>query len=269
MEGTSLQTPPVIFVIAGASNVTWSLWTFLEHALGWLEGKHVHFHVAHGPGRSYGMHAGFPGMSFPGICRSSLTETVAREAREAGSVDCFALLTDIGNDLVYGVPVETVLAWVEAVVKPLRDVGAKVALTQLTADRVRMLPAWKYQLVRRVIYPFHPVAQQGVCEGAERLEAGLIQLAERTGSQLLATNPHWYGLDCVHLKRSQRRQAAREWIGALIGGEQSGVLKKIHLKRVRGLWRRCVPCEYRLLGRSVQRRNKVIQICPAARLFCY
>ena len=47
-----------------------------------------------------------------------------------------ALVTDIGNDLLYGVPVEQLLEWVEGCLDRLADVGAKTIVTQLPVDSV-------------------------------------------------------------------------------------------------------------------------------------
>ncbi len=97
------QTTRPCVVLLGASNLTRGISTVVGMARG-IVGEPSEFLIAMGHGRSYGQRSSVLGRSLPGITQCGLWEAL-RHARGPTS----ALITDIGNDVIYGVPVETIL----------------------------------------------------------------------------------------------------------------------------------------------------------------
>jgi len=63
--------------------------------------------AALGHGRSYGAHSKFVVRTLPGILQSGLW----RHLESLSTVPTRALVTDIGNDILYGFSAEQTLAW--------------------------------------------------------------------------------------------------------------------------------------------------------------
>ncbi len=100
--------PPQRVVILGASNVLRSISTVLATAER-LRGQPLDFLAAAGHGRSYGLTSRVLGRSLPAIRACALWETIFRRPQ----VPTVSLVTDVGNDLLYGASVETIASWVE------------------------------------------------------------------------------------------------------------------------------------------------------------
>src|SRR5262249_14377181 len=98
---------PRRLVVLGASNLTRGFPALLRVARGaWGDGLEVFGALGHG--RSYGKRSHVLFRGLPGILESGLWPQLEAQPRLPGR----ALLTDVGNDILYHVPVDTILAWV-------------------------------------------------------------------------------------------------------------------------------------------------------------
>src|SRR3990172_7889601 len=95
-------------ILLGASNLTRAISTVVETA--WLGiGGPLEILAALGHGRSYGMNSSVLGRVLPGIVPCGLWPALALLPQ----APTFALVTDIGNDLGYGVSAGQIMHWVE------------------------------------------------------------------------------------------------------------------------------------------------------------
>lgn len=158
-----------------------------------------------GHGRSYGLRSSVPLRTLPSIGDAPLWEDDDKERVDA------ALLADVGNDLVYGVPPATTLAWVERDALRLEARGARIVLGDLPLASLRALSPRRFAWTRRLLFPFHDLTHAAALAGIEALHEGLAELALRRGWTLWTPLPRWYGLDPIHVRRSARA----EWAGAV------------------------------------------------------
>src|SRR5262249_48210012 len=116
-------------IALGASNLTRGLPALVSTAreLGGARGRGV---AAPGPGRSYGARSRVLARSLPGILHSGLWTRL----ESLPAVPARGLITDVGNDILYGSPPEEVLAWVEECVSRLRRYTTDIVLTGLPLD---------------------------------------------------------------------------------------------------------------------------------------
>src|SRR5262245_54573300 len=102
-------------VALGASNLTRGLQTVVSTARGtW--GPGVEVLAALGHGRSYGARSHFVFRGLPGILDSGLWG----ELESRPHVATRALITDVGNDILYGFSPEQTLEWVGEALRRLR-----------------------------------------------------------------------------------------------------------------------------------------------------
>jgi hypothetical protein len=169
-------------------------------------GRDVEVLAALGHGRSYGAASRVAFRTLPGILECGLWPAAAslpwRPAR--------AVITDIGNDIMYGCPAKRLLAWVDEAIERLKRSAAEITLTDLPLGAMRRVPPWKYRLLSTLFFPGCRVPQAQAFEAAERVGAGLAEIASARGIRLLRPPDAWYGFDPIHIRRSMRLAAWRE-----------------------------------------------------------
>ena len=194
-------------VLLGASNLTISLPLILENLRRRLDGP-LKVYAALGHGRSFGQWSRVLVRSLPGIAESGLWDHFERDPPADGPVR--ALITDVGNDLIYDVPVPRIVEWLDDGLRRLADRNADTVVTMLPLGSVEKLQAWRYYMARTLMFPTRrcpwPEMQRRVYELNDRLE----QLCTRYGAKTFAPPGEWYGFDPIHIVRSCRAAAWTE-----------------------------------------------------------
>jgi hypothetical protein len=195
-------------VALGASNLTRGLPTVVATARGaW--GDDVEILAALGHGRSYGAPTRFLFRDIAGILQSGLW--TALESRPPAPTR--ALVTDVGNDILYNNSSEQTLRWVEEAVRRLKRVTGDIVLAGLPLESLHRIPAWKFATMKRTLAPSCRLTLEEALDAAERVHAGLVEMAATTGARFLPLDPAWYGLDPIHVKPSLWRPAWRKILG--------------------------------------------------------
>ena len=140
------------FVCVGASNLFMCLPDLLDQILARFETHPVSVLVVQGPGRSFGLKAGMLGARFVPINDCGLLEALDA-AQSPGHPESWALLTDIGNDVLYGVAVAQIHGWLDDFVSRLVRMGVRVGVTALATERLMAVSRWRYELVHRAMHP--------------------------------------------------------------------------------------------------------------------
>jgi len=196
--------PPVTrLVLLGASNLTRGISTVVETAIG-IWGAPLEILTALGLGRSYGMTSCVLGRTLPGILQCGLWDALSA----LPPVPTAALVTDVGNDIVYGASVETILAWVEECIDRLTAVAARVSvaekmpivLTLPPIESVSALSPRRYTIVRTFAFPGCRLDRNTAISRAIQLDSGLRQLAERRGLHVVRPRSEWFGFDPIHIR---------------------------------------------------------------------
>lgn len=208
--------PPEVgrVVALGASNLTRGFQTIVSTSrLVW--GPDVEVLAALGHGRSYGVPSNFMFRTLPSILKSSLwTELASRPPMATRG-----LVTDVGNDILYGFSVERTLGWVEEALVRLRTVTNDIVLTDLPLPSIRRLSNGKFLAFRSVLSPSCRLSLTEVIERAGRVNEGLVQLSASYGTRFFRLDPAWYGFDPIHVRPSQWRSAWQQILGAQLEGK--------------------------------------------------
>jgi hypothetical protein len=164
-----------------------------------------------GHGRSYIAWSRFLGIRhLPGIAGCGLWQ--ALEDRPA--LPTLALLTDAGNDLVYGAPVPAIVRGIEACLERLAARQARVVLTLLPLARLERLSPWEVRLAVSLLFPGRRAPWPALLERARELDERLRRLGREHGAQIVEPEASWYGIDPIHLRRSRRREVWERLTGA-------------------------------------------------------
>ncbi len=184
------------FVVLGASNVSRGLARLAAALRSRVAGPSDLF-VAAGHGRGYGVNTRVAWRRLPSILASGLWRALDRDAAAAPA----ALVTDVGNELLYGLGVTAVATAVSEAVERLRDRGGRVAITGLPLASIAGVGQARYRLMRTVYVPGCQLALGELQEAARWLDDELRAIAVDTGSTFLEQPGDWYGFDAIHVKR--------------------------------------------------------------------
>jgi len=239
-------------VLLGASNLSLGLGCAVAAARA-DAGVPLEVLAAHGLGRSYGSESRVGARVLPGILQCGLWDALEREGGSA----CRALLTDLGNDILYGTEVGRITGWLEQVLERLSRQGARVRVTRIPLAVLERTPRWRLALARRVFFPAHRVTVARALERARELDREIARLATSARAELVAPETSWYGIDPIHIARRARGEA---WSRLCGSGARAAAPAAGLSPFERRLLRRARPLRRRLLGRELCASQ------PAARL---
>ena len=208
-------------VALGASNLTRGFRTVVSAArAAW--GPEVQVLAALGHGRSYGAPSRVVVRTLPGILESGLW----RNLESLPEAPTRALVADVGNDILYGVSAERILAWVEEALRRLQRVTRDIILTDLPLAGIRRLSQARFLVFRSILFPSCHLSLGQVLEIAERVNAGLLELSTARGVRSFHLDPAWYGLDPIHIRPSVWRSAWQEILDARSAASGSSSLRE-------------------------------------------
>lgn len=247
------MVPPSRTVLLGASNLRIS-WARVIGRVGASGARQIL--VACGQGRSYGKESSFLRLrKLPGILHCGLWKTL----QAAAPLPTRALLTDVGNDLIYGVQVADIAAWLEECLTRLAAVDAEVVLTPLALGRLDKLTPLSYRIAQKVMFPGRDLPLSELLRRAHDLDARLRRLAYQHGATLVEQPADWYGLDPIHFRRGKRQEA---WERILAGWQATEAHERARLPLLGA-------AEYKLFGRSMATPQPVRKLAGGAAIYLY
>ncbi|MFM7185025.1 MAG: hypothetical protein ACKO4Z_09670 [Planctomycetota bacterium] len=201
MAAVELKTGPTTVVVCGASNVSRGL-ARLAAVVGGRSSGPVDLFVTAGHGRSYGANSRVAARRLPSILGSGLWRAIDRQDRgSAGRAGPVALVTDVGNDLLYGFTVSQVAGWVRESVRRLTDTGAAIVITGLPLASIARVGPARYRALRACYVPGCRLPLGDLKASATDLDACLTGLAAERGIAMIRQPGEWYGFDAIHIRR--------------------------------------------------------------------
>jgi len=253
--------PRVIFL--GASNLTRGVAHAAAAARAAVGAPCVEYHIAYGHGRSYGIDTTILGRTLPGIVNCRLWDAIDRPAPTC------ALITDIGNDIMYGQPIDDIVEWVSLCIDRLRRAGARIAMTALPIERLEVVSEREFRIARRILFPRNTMSFEDALDRARALNRHLELLAEHDNDAnslaLVRPDPAWYGIDPIHIRF---RDFSWAWSAIFAPWNGRAADRTLTLPPIRAAIddllrvRLARPQQVRFLGREAG------EVQPAARLRC-
>jgi hypothetical protein len=192
-------------IVLGASNVA-NAHSALKRAVEQVLGASVDLRVECGNGRGYAVPAARLWKTLPAIVDARLWRDLARPELPGRA---FALVTDVGNDLIYGASVEQTLAAVGTCLERLERLGAHTLLAGLPLASLPRLGGFRYLLTTKILGLDRAPAFEHLLELSTRLDTGLRVLGRDHNAAFVEPSADWYGIDPIHLRRARRTEAFR------------------------------------------------------------
>ncbi len=198
-------------VVLGASNVARGIATVVQTARSTLEGP-FDLMAALGHGRSYGRGSWVLGRWLPGIVDCHLWSDLAK--RDEG-LPATALVTDVGNDILYGASTDQIIGWVETCLQRLQQADCRIAMTGIPLGSLQKMGRWEFPLFRTILYPGCRLTFDDALAASEQLAQSLQSLAGDYNVQFVDPDITWYGHDRIHIARRSQSPAWQAFIQVL------------------------------------------------------
>lgn len=241
-------------ILLGASNLTRGIAPVVAAAThSW--NAPVDVLAALGHGRSYGVESRVMARSLPGIRRCGLWH--AWSQREP--LPTAALVTDIGNDILYDLSVTQIASWVNECLGRLVDRCDRVVVTELPVASVSRMTATQFYALRSIIFPASRLSYERARHNVEQLNEQIVSLAAHHRAHLVKPRADWYGLDPIHIRS---RDYSRAWREILASWSHEHALDSISWSWRDWLSLRLLRPEQRRLFGIVQRCEQPSLVLP-------
>ncbi|MCO6046814.1 hypothetical protein NG895_23190 [Aeoliella sp. ICT_H6.2] len=160
----------------------------------------------------------------------------------------FALVTDVGNDLLYGAEAQQIVDWVTECIARLEQFNARIVVTELPIESILATSNVRFQIFRTIFFPPSRLTLSKARDLAQRINEGVIEVANRHGCQRLTMPGAWYGIDPIHIRHRYRPVA---WQAVVDRWREPNALheKSVFSSKNRYLLNTARPQERCLLGR--------------------
>lgn len=245
----NLISPRQRFVLIGASNATIAFPTIVELALR-KANQPLEILAATALGRSFGKNSKIFFRKLPSILDCPMWGDLETHP----ALPTRALITDIGNDILYGEPVDRIAEWIATCVERLCRRGAKVALTQLPLASLSKLGPRRFRFFRQLFFPRCRLALEEAIGRARELDARVLEIAKAHKIKAICPMAEWFGVDPIHVLKRHRTTAWNEYLNPLFGNQIS-TPEKMNTMMQAAYLIPLAPSERRLVG-VLQRRKQ-------------
>lgn len=183
-------------VLLGASNLVRGLPAAIQVCRNrWANPLDVMAAIGHG--RSYGMKHRVLGRTLTGILQCGLWSALEHRP----PVPTAALITDVGNDIVFGASVNMISDWVEQCLQRLRPIAESIVVTELPMSSIISIGKTRFFLARRILFPTSSLTRREAIDKASELNERIIALCAKYEAHCASHEAGWYGLDPIHVRR--------------------------------------------------------------------
>ena len=264
-DNTSTHTaahPTRRVVLLGASNVTLGLSTVIATAQqAW--GAPLDIMAAIGLGRSYGATSTVLGRSLPGILQCGLWE----DLEQRPPMPTAALVTDIGNDIMYGRDVAVILPWVQTCLERLHTAADRLVITRLPLASLGRAPDWKLRLLISLFFPSSRTGYPQALAKAQALDHQLLSLAGRYHADVVQPECAWYAWDPIHIARVCRPVAWQKYLACWSDGRKFSPARRSLRRWVTTV--RAQPLRWSLFGIQRHRHQPTARLPDGTTLSLY
>ncbi len=181
-------------VLLGASNLTRGIATVVRLSRGMLEPP-LEIMAAFGHGRSYGMESSVMGRTLPPLNSCGLW----RDLEQRPASETWGLVTDIGNDILYGASVEQISSWVDDCVSRLVRHAQRVVITELPMESICSLSIARFNLMRKILFPRSRMSLENAIEQVQKVNQSVKEIADHHRASLIRQRSSWFGFDPIHI----------------------------------------------------------------------
>jgi hypothetical protein len=202
------------FVLIGASNLSLGLTVVMRH-LRRRSARPIDVFAAAGLGRSLGKTSRVVIRELPALLNCGIWEALA----SLPPAPTRALVTDIGNDILYGVPGDQIRGWITEIFSRIARLDPQGVATTLPLASLSSLSERRYRIFRRLLYPGSQISHASAITLAAQINTHVIHEAKRLGLTLVTPEMAWYGPDRIHFKLRARDRVWPQLLASWFAGK--------------------------------------------------
>ena len=190
-----LTQSPVLFIFLGASNLARSFYG-LKRCIGrCIFPRPASFVHAMGPGRGYVSRGGILNAIYSPILSCGILEAVRNKKIKDQSV--VALITDIGNDIMYGVSSEKIINGLQYLLNALGEFKTNIFITSIPVDLENDISELHFHIIRQIYFPKSPVKYSQASNNIKAINKFILQSSNKKITAI-DDMKQFCGIDRIH-----------------------------------------------------------------------
>jgi len=207
------ENPPYLFVLMGASNLARGYSALAKCLVRCLAPHPVEILHALGPGRAYCAEGGIFNITYSPIGACGILKSARGRAKRVRRV--IALITDIGNDIMYDVPLSEITSCLNTLMQKLDALGADVFVNPIPLDFFKDVSEHQFRLLRSVFYPHSTIEYSRAGESVDGVN-GFLRDSAAGRIHLLPSAKDFSGVDKIHYSIFHSHKAWSEVAGEML-----------------------------------------------------
>lgn len=203
MSANNPSKSKIHFIFLGASNLArarFGLNRYFEKSFPNL----ISASIASGPGRAYCVSGGIFGVNYPPL-KSSPILTFGQE-EISNYRQTVALICDIGNDIMYGVPVQKLIQDLEKSICDLSGFCSHVFAVPIPIKKIQELDHWQINIIKKILFPKSEIGPEKIIASVQAVNKSLSEI-NAPNFTLLKTMDDFIGWDRAHYDISKMHSA--------------------------------------------------------------
>jgi hypothetical protein len=186
---------PVLFILLGASNLARSfhgLKCSIERCI--LPRTAIFLH-AMGPGRGYVSRGGILNAVYSPIINSGIFEAARNKKIKKQKV--VALITDIGNDIMYNISPDKIIDSLQHILNVLDEIGTNIVITSIPVDLKNDISELHFQILRKIYFPKSSVKYSQASNNIKTINQFILK-ASNQKITVMNDMKRFSGIDKIH-----------------------------------------------------------------------
>ena len=206
MKEEPFPDPLIVFLLMGASNLARGYSMLTHHLSECLEKNKTEFLNALGPGRGFCARGGIFNITYSPIQDCRIIESGEKKSKEA--LHTVVLITDIGNDLMYGVSADTLIASLDIMIDEILKWDAEIFLTPIHVNLRKDVSPTIFLVLRSLLYPSSKVNYEEMDLSIFKVNDYLEEKVRKNETIHLITGLEAFaGLDRIHYSLFKTHEA--------------------------------------------------------------
>ena len=215
---------PVLFIFLGASNLArafYGLKRCIERCIFPRSASFVH---AMGPGRGYVSQGGILNAVYSPILNCGILEAVRNKRIKNQQV--VALITDIGNDIMYGVSSEKIINGLQSLLNALGEFKTNIFITSIPVDFENDISELHFHIIRQIYFPKSPVKYSQASNNIKAINKFILQSSNKKIT-VIDDMKQFCGIDKIHYSIFKSQSAWSHVVGKLTASLGTNISPKL------------------------------------------
>lgn len=214
----------VLFVFLGASNLARSFYGLKRCIKRCMFPQSANFVHAMGPGRGYISRGGIFNVIYSPILNCGILEAIRN--KRGSNQHVVALITDIGNDIMYGVAPEEIVSGLQYLFSALDEFETNIFITPIPIDLKNEIGEFYFHILRQIFFPKSQAEYSQTSETIEIVNNFILQSANEKIT-VINDMKQFCGVDKIHYSILKSQPAWSHVAGKLTGSLGVNVSTKL------------------------------------------